>query len=267
MVEWGSHTEEHCGACKRVEVQLKGGRPAKQTKGRGRPRSQANEEHDASKAELIAHVDAISTATLKPAGVDWLDPSALHTLPPPLTEDEITCPICSGILDAPLSLVCGHITCAVCLRKSIAYSVGQTCCPCCTTAITDKHTIKQPSRIITASIQTLKVKCPRPTCVAIVTLQKLSEHHASCLHLMEQTTSPQPRHVSTPALTPSAISLRRVLSAPLDQTPTLVEQRTATYIIRRMANSRCERATEQTLRLPTGGQVSKLSCIHGTILV
>ena len=67
VVERGHHAEDHCEACKRVEVQLKGGRPAKQTKGRGRPKSDANEVHDASKAELIAHVDAISTATLRPA--------------------------------------------------------------------------------------------------------------------------------------------------------------------------------------------------------
>ena len=205
VVEWGHHAEDHCEACKRVEVQLKGGRPAKQTKGRGRPKSDANEVHDASKAELIAHVDATSTATLRPAGIDWLDPSALPNLPPPLTKDEITCPICSGILDAPLSLVCGHIMCALHLRKSIAYSVGQACCPCCTTVITDKHMIRLPSCFITASMQTLEVRCPRPTCVTIVTLLKLSEHHASCLHQTERTPSTQPSHPSTPAATPSAL--------------------------------------------------------------
>ena len=46
VVERGHHAEDHCEACKRVEVQLIGGRPAKQTKGRGRPKSDANEVHE-----------------------------------------------------------------------------------------------------------------------------------------------------------------------------------------------------------------------------
>ena len=156
--------------------------------------------------------------------------------------------------DSPLSLPCGHITCALCMRKSIVYSVGQVSCPCCTRAITNVHAITLPARFIVASMQNLKVRCPRPTCAAIITLQQLPEHYASCKQPLEQTALPQSGQISTP----SAISLRSVLDAPLDQTPMLTEQRTATHIIRRMANSRCPNATEQDLRLPTGGQVKIL---------
>ena len=267
-VEWGHHTDENCGACQRFVTQLQGCRPAKRAKGRGRPK--AKEEHIASKAELITHVDEISPVALKPAEVDWLDPLTLDTLPAPLSIDDVTCPICSGILDAPLSLPYGHITCALCMRKSIVYSVGQASCPCCTRAITNVHAITLPARFIIASMHNLKVRCPRPTCAAIITLKQLPEHYASCKQPLEQTALPQSGQLSTPSAispalpqsgqisTPSAISLRSVLDAPLDQTPTLTEQRTATHIIRRMANSRCANATEQDLRLPTGGQVKIL---------
>ena len=140
--KWGRHTGHDCNTCKKVDVQLKGGRPPKRTKGRGRPKSQEEIEYVASTA-LTEHMDVSS-------------PPEQDVDPPP-----------------------------------------------------------------------------------------------------EQEVDPSQRALSTP----SAISLRSVLNAPVDKTPTMIEQRAATHIIRQMINSGCERATDQDLRLPTGGPVRKYS-IH-----
>lgn len=193
--------------------------------------------------------------------MEWLDPSELDALSSPMTLHDVTCPVCLGVLDAPLALACGHITCATCLHQCINYSVERACCPCCTRAITHREVINQPPNVLQASINSLRIRCRKPYCTAIVTLQQLPEHYASCQPPPTQLpTAPQTSLVAFSS--PSATSLRRVLDAPLDKTPSLAEQRAATHIIRRMVNSSCESANAQDLRLPTGGRVSTIKNVQ-----
>ena len=179
---WSRHTGHDCITCKKVDVQLNRGRPAKWAKGRGHPKLQEDCEHVV--AHTAEHVDAIAPAALKPPETDPLLGLDTHPLP---GED----------VASPQGLGAHH-------------SPGQDAHPSPGQGI---HPLTQKD-VASSSEQDV--------------------------------------------FTPSSINLRNVLNAPVDKTPTMIEQRAATHIIRQMIHSSCARATEQDLRQPTGGPVSKL---------
>ena len=55
--------------------------------------------------------------------------------------------------------------------------------------------------------------------------------------------------------TPSALSLRSVLNAPLNKTPNTMEVKVVTHLVKRMFHSNSQCAEGKSLNLPTGGQV------------
>ena len=204
--KWGRHTGHDCNTCKKVDVQLKGGRPPKRTKGRGRPKSQEEIEYVASTA-LTEHMDVSSPPEqdVDPSPEQDVDPPPEQDVDPPPEQD----------VDPPP-------------EQDVDPPPEQDADP------PPEQDVDPPPEQDVDPPQQQDVDPPP-----------------------EQEVDPSQRALSTP----SAISLRSVLNAPVDKTPTMIEQRAATHIIRRMINSRCERATDQDLRLPTGGPVRKYS-IH-----
>ena len=264
----------------------------------------------------------------KPSKIVFLDTTAFLPPPPPLSFDDVTCPICMAILDVPLSLACGHVICQDCLKKSIYFKPSTPCCPCCNIAIGGISDIQEPGNTLLAALGALKVRCFWPQCTEIIPLKRLTEHHdealachslpftsfslpsasqqptspptsssssmspdfqqvliptsSNSLHFASQQphllpTSPYsattthdqhplvpPSSLSPPSLeqpppstptTPSSVSLRSVLSAPIDKTPNAMEVQAATHLVRRMIKSSSDCADGKRLRLPTGGQV------------
>ena len=105
-------------------------------------------------------------------------------------------------------------------------------------------------------IHSLNVKCCKPQCEAIVNLGSLRQHYEAPHTSSLAHTTPAPQLVAhdVPS-TPSAVSLRQGLNAPVDKTPNRMEVRAATHLVKRMhSSSECAQGTN--LRLPTGGQVS-----------
>ena len=207
---WGRHTGHDCNTCKKVDVQLKGGRPPKRTKGRGRPKSQA--EYVAS-TDLTEHMNASA-----PPEQD-VDPPPEQDVDPPLEQD----------VDPPL-------------EQDVDPPPEQDVDP------PPEQDVDPPPEQDVDPPPEQDVDPPRE--------QDMDSPP-------EQEVNSSQRAPSTP----SAISLRSVLNAPIEKTPTMIEQRAATHIIRRMINSRCERATDQDLTLPTGGPVSKLVHISSSGLL
>lgn len=57
------------------------------------------------------------------------------------------------------------------------------------------------------------------------------------------------------------MSLRSVLSAPLEKTPNAMEVQAATHIVKRMIRSSSDGVDAKRLRFPTGGQVDKTQMV------
>ena len=235
--KWGRHTGHDCDTCKKVDVQLKGGRPPKRAKGRGRPKSQKEFEPVASTAELIEHMDAISPAPEQDVDPppEWdIDPSPQRDLEPPPQWD----------VDPPP-------------QWDVDPSPERDVDP------PPQWDVDPPSQWDVDPLPQWDVD-PSPE----QDVDPPTERDVDPPPQREVDPPPQ-REVDPPPqrdvepsqrapFTPSGISQQSVFNAPVDKTPTMMEQRAATHIIRRMIHSRCERATEQDLRLPTGGPVSKL---------
>lgn len=319
-------------------AQLKGGRPKKVATRRGQVTPSSTvallDQHIAT---LCRHIPKF-----KSTKIEFLGTAAFLPPSPPLTFNDVTCPICMAILDVPLALACGHVVCQDCLTKSIYFKPSDPCCPCCNVAIGSVSDIKKPENFLLAVLGALKVRCFWPQCTEIIPLKQLREHHDEALacHLLplpsssssnapEQPTLPltsslsfspldsqQPPSPSSPPslpvtsqqfyslpsspsslpaqqshlltaspysthdqhphvplssssppssqqssslipTTPSAVSLRSVLSAPADKTPNAMEVQAATHLVRRMIQSSSECADGKRLRFPTGGQVYK----------
>ena len=117
-VEWGIHTDENCETCKRCEGVMKGGRPRKERKNRGKPG--INSCH-----AVIDHIWQIKSPLL----YNDLDSFTVTTANQPvhLSEDENKCGICQNPLNNPIYTSCSRFTCATCLIRSI--EVSQTTLP------------------------------------------------------------------------------------------------------------------------------------------
>lgn len=243
--------------------QQRGGRPRKMTKGRGCP------SQDSTAPKLINYISALSSdiPSLKPHEMEYLDGDAFLAPPPPISMDSMLCPICLAVLDVPLSLKCGHVVCRECLIKAVNYLPTHPSCPCCSTAIEGTADIMRPPDVLLQVIQSLRVKCNMPQCEATVNLGSLRQHY-EVSHAPSTASPPTPsrsplpgRLDSHPPNTPSGVSLRQVLNAPVDKTPNDMEVRAATHLVKRMIHSSSECAHGSSLQLPTGGQVSALHTI------
>ena len=236
--KWGRHTGHDCNTCKKVDVQLKGGRPPKRTKGRGRPKSQEEIEYVASTA-LTEHMDVSSPPEqdVDPPPEQDVDPPPEQDVDPPPEQDVDPPP--EQDVDPPP-------------EQDVDPPPEQDVDP------PPEQDVDPPPEQDVDPPPEQDVDPPPEQDVDPPPEQDVDPPQQQDVDPPpEQEVDPSQRALSTP----SAISLRSVLNAPVDKTPTMIEQRAATHIIRRMINSGCERATDQDLRLPTGGPVRKYS-IH-----
>ena len=232
-------------------AQSKGGRPKKVAKGRGAAVQECNT------VQLLDHIAVLShhIPSLKPQEIDYLHTSAFLLPPTPISLDFCTCPICMAVLDVPLSLKCGHVVCSECLSRSLQFSPSCPSCPCCPMSIGATSDIGYPTNILLDILKSLQVKCFKANCEAVVSLGDLKQHHEEASHQANPTTPPSVSQLPSPAQTPSAVSLRQVLDAPLDKTPNIMEVRATTHLLKRMMHSSSECSQGSSFRLPTGGQV------------
>ena len=104
---------------------MKGGRPRKERKNRGKPG--INSCH-----AVIDHIWQIKSPLL----YNDLDSFTVTTANQPvhLSEDEYKCGICQNPLNNPIYTSCSRFTCATCLIRSIEVS-QTTLCPSCDTSL------------------------------------------------------------------------------------------------------------------------------------
>ena len=107
--------------------------------------------------------------------------------------------------------------------------------------------IRTLSEIAMLSLRSLQYKCTNGSCNAVLSLQNLATHSGLCTG---QVCQPQGSH------TPSNISLRQVLNAPVDKTPSTIERRVLGHLTKRTMRSSSDHGTDTTVSVATGGQVS-----------
>ena len=121
-----------------------GGQNKKLTKNRGRPTGETSK-------ELLHHIDSIAPASLFSVDVYKLE---YHT---PSLSDQLSCPICTAVLDQPVELSCGAIVCFHCCSNWVMHCTSArlpTPCPCCYDHPLDSTTVRPPPQLIILCSQT-----------------------------------------------------------------------------------------------------------------
>ena len=248
---WERHTSTDCSTCTWYAKRSQGGRPKK----RGRS-ARSSTTCTVKCAELIRRVTAFDMSSLKgerALNISRFTPPAL-----PVKLESFLCSQCSHIVDKPVETTCEHIMCQACLLKTL-HKTDTPICPTCSKRFGTKSEVNAASPLLRSLLATLVVTCDNEGCSASVPLSELRGHLLRCTHT-QAVISPLPSSLPTPSqptapLTPSKISLRSVLSTPLDQPPSDVEKRAATHLVRRIMQTQEAQGGEH-LKLPTGGQVS-----------
>ena len=70
----------------------------------------------------------------------------------------LLCPLCLGVLDQPIELVCSNLVWASCCSKWIEKS-GTVSCPCCSYHQLDNLTMFLPSTVVQDLLGTLRLAC------------------------------------------------------------------------------------------------------------
>lgn len=161
-----------------------------------------------------------------------------------LTE-QLSCPVCTNILQRPVELSCGVIICSTCCSKWVAVCMAQRLqisCPCCHSHLLDRQSIHPPPPLVLSLLAGVLVYCGKG-CGKLVRYDSYDKHVAgNCQgHYHHQVDSP------------SKMTLRDVLARPVTVPATPAEIRVAGHLMRRMLDSD---PNEQVVRIPTRGQVS-----------
>lgn len=243
--QWLPHNDDNCVT---HNIKAKGGRPSKKGKQPGRPpKSGVNTQHLGT-STLIHEVrlKMHQLPSFHSTNDIILRPSDFLPLPPPMHLRQFTCIICSNITDQPIELSCGHMFCGECLIAQIQSGNSNCRQPNCDNIITLGE-VKTPSELVMLSLGSLQYTCTRGSCNATVPLQNLSTHISLCTGVQLQ---PQGT-----CGTPSNISLRHVLNAPADKTPSTIERRVLGHLTKRIMQSSSNYGTDTTITVATGGQV------------
>ena len=237
-VDWESHGTD-CWVCKG-----KAGRPKKATKKRGRPKVDSGK--------------GIANTVLKTAPTSWqaVQPLYLSRFLPPassLSLHDLQCKLCDCIVDRPVKTPCNNLVCAKCISSLVLNAESSLQCPCCE----ERHDLS-PTLFVPASDVVLKVLgallicCDKSSCTVVMSLKHLAEHVKSGCE------------AHTTSFSPSKLTMKQILSRPLQSPPTVVEQKAAANIVKRLlhtsppaTSSSSESATPApVVKLTTDGTVS-----------
>ena len=120
LFQWEHHTNsDRCKTCAKLNVILKGGRPKKGRKNRGRPKE--NSCHN-----IIAYIRDIAP----PHFYNNRDLIEVMKVPEGVSQSESVCPICLNLLNSPIKLSCKTLLCSSCLVTWIE-TTRSTNCPSC----------------------------------------------------------------------------------------------------------------------------------------
>ena len=234
---WSAHGDG-CEVCTMTSVLHLGGRKMKEPVKRGRP----------SKTSMKGIANTIASDAPK----TWrmTAPLSLSRFLPPSTNlnlSDFKCVICNNIVDRPVTTPCRKLVCAECICDRIRTAEdGEILCPSCS----EMHPVTATT-FTTASDVVLKVlgglllHCDQPACSAVVSLEHLRDHvQSGC------TTN------TSPAFSPSKLTVGQVLSCPLESVPTCTEQRAAASVIQRLLHVPKEQATPgSVIKLTTDNSV------------
>ncbi|GBL97058.1 E3 ubiquitin-protein ligase NRDP1 [Araneus ventricosus] len=96
-------------------------------------------------------------------------------------DEELICPICSGVLEDPLQApICEHVFCKTCINEWLS---RQFSCPIDRGPIT-RNELKPVPRILRNLLSRLLITCDNTSlgCTAVVKLERLEIHHQGCAH-------------------------------------------------------------------------------------
>ena len=161
---------------------------------------------------------------------------------------DLSCPICLAVLERPLQLACGNITCCDCCHKWIqSCSTSPAPCPCCYDHHLDITTIRPPPPVVVSLVSSLLVICSKG-CGRLVRADNYTRH------LESKCTGYHQLQVNSA----SKVTLQDVLSKPTQSPPTPAEKAAAEHLVRRLLND----SQQPVLTVPTRGQVRTGSPIH-----
>ena len=175
--------------------------------------------------------------------------SLLRFLPPStnLNLSDFQCVICNNIVDRPVTTPCRKLVCAECICDRICTAEdGEILCPSCI----EMHpitatTFTTASHVVLKVLAGLLLHCDQPACSAVVSLEHLRDHVQS-----GYTTN------TSPAFSPSKLTVVQVLSCPLESVPTCTEQTAAVSVIQRLLHAPKEQATPASvIKLMTDNSV------------
>ena len=151
---------------------------------------------------------------------------------------------------------CNNLVCAECISSLVLDVKSSLPFPYCK----DCHELS-PTMFVPASDVVLKVlgallvRCDKTTCTAVLSLQHLAEHIKSGCKVH-----------TVSSLSPPKLTMKQILSRPLESPPTVVEQKAAANIVKRLLHtspsaqqsSSSECPPTPVVKLATDGTVSTL---------
>ena len=198
----------------------------KKQKNRGKPKK--NSCHD-----ILQHIIKIAPPPLYNNKTSFQP----HPLPMNLKLSDVHCCICSQVLNSPVQLKpCMSLFCSQCLKTHIESSKLNEC-PVCVDHVLLTTDIKPPEDIHLRLLNGILVKCT--ACSQSFHLSEMNSHQDLC-------------GTSTDlCLRPHELTATSILSQSMTSPPSIVEQRVASTIVKRMIHQ------DGDVQIQTGGQVSK----------
>ena len=187
---------------------------------------------------ILKHIQSVAPESFLPS-----DESVPQYESKPLMS-QLSCSICSMVLNQPVELACGSIVCACCCRQWIKLSKPPSIpCPSCYDDELNSSTIRSPPPLLVTLLSDLLLHCAK--CGKLVKTSKYLKHtESNC----EQFTQPVMN-------SPSKVTLKDVLSKPVSTPATPMERRVTEHLVRRLLD---ESPEENIIKVPTRGQVSRI---------
>ena len=211
LFEWTPHTQQDCEVCSYFSRQKKGGRPKKERKNRGRPKTDSVQ----GVIQRMARTDLPSYRVSCPLSIS---PSSTISLA------NLQCSLCNNVVDQPVQTPCRKLVCTTCVLHLLqSCNLNHYPCPSCKEAHTiDTAAFPEASTVVMSVLGDLLVKCDRVECTQVVALKHLRRHLASgCSD-------------RAPTFSPSKLTVAQILSRPLTSPPTSAERKAATSVVKRI---------------------------------